>query len=408
MANTLKFGSGQWATKVGSTLAYNDENGNFKPLPFNFTRSTGGTRVNKDGLIEVVTNNKPRIDFLNDSNGALLLEPQRTNLALYSEQFDNAGWSKTGVGVTANDSTSPDGNTNADKLFNSVGTTGFASQTISLVSSTIYSGSVFAKNAGRNSLFVLFSGSGGSASCTFDLTTLTTTPSGGVTAKIEDYGGGWYRCSVVFTATSTGASAFRIYPTSTTGDGTSGVYLWGAQLEVGSYATSYIPTQGAIAGVTRVAESCNGAGNDQVFNDSEGVLFAEISALANDSTKRRITINNDSSSNFVQLEYRPTTNTIQVGVFNGASQGYFTELISNITLFNKIAYSYKLNEFKLYVNGIQLGVTINSGSVFLNGTLKNLSFDNGAGSDTFYGNVKQIQYYNTALTDAELQALTTI
>jgi hypothetical protein len=76
MANTLKFGNGQWATKVGSTLAYNDEGGNFKPLPFNFTRSTGGTRVNKDGLIEVVTNNKPRIDFLNDSNGALLLEPR--------------------------------------------------------------------------------------------------------------------------------------------------------------------------------------------------------------------------------------------------------------------------------------------------------------------------------------------
>jgi hypothetical protein len=79
MANTLKFGNGQWATKVGSTLAYNDEGGNFKPLPFNFTRSTSGTRVNKDGLIEVVTNNKPRIDFLNDSNGALLLEPSRTN-----------------------------------------------------------------------------------------------------------------------------------------------------------------------------------------------------------------------------------------------------------------------------------------------------------------------------------------
>jgi hypothetical protein len=97
MANTLKFGNGQWATKVGSTLAFNDENGNFKPLPFNFTRSTSGTRVNKDGLIEVVTNNKPRIDFLNDSNGALLLEPQRMNLVQYSEDFSNAYWSKTRI-----------------------------------------------------------------------------------------------------------------------------------------------------------------------------------------------------------------------------------------------------------------------------------------------------------------------
>lgn len=83
MANTLKFGSGQWATKEGSTLAYNDENGNFKPLPFNFERSTSATRVNKQGLIEVVSNNEPRIDFKDDSNGALLLEPSRSNLVTY-------------------------------------------------------------------------------------------------------------------------------------------------------------------------------------------------------------------------------------------------------------------------------------------------------------------------------------
>jgi hypothetical protein len=118
MSETLKFGNGQWATKVGSTLAYNDEGGNFKPLPFNFTRSTGGTRVNKDGLIEVVTNNKPRIDYLNDSNGALLLEPQRTNLALSSEEINNTGfWQLTNSGtITANSTISPDGYQNADTL----------------------------------------------------------------------------------------------------------------------------------------------------------------------------------------------------------------------------------------------------------------------------------------------------
>jgi hypothetical protein len=63
MAQTYKFGNGTWATKKGSTLAYNDENNNFKPLPFDFTRSTGATRVNKQGLIEVVSNNEPRIDL---------------------------------------------------------------------------------------------------------------------------------------------------------------------------------------------------------------------------------------------------------------------------------------------------------------------------------------------------------
>jgi len=100
MSNTLNLGTdGNWATKKDSLLAYNSENGNFKPLPFNFTRSTSATRVNKDGLIEVVTNNKPRIDFLNDSNGSLLLEPQRTNLIQYSKDFINSYWTKSGARI---------------------------------------------------------------------------------------------------------------------------------------------------------------------------------------------------------------------------------------------------------------------------------------------------------------------
>ena len=82
MSNTLKFGNGQWATKEGSTLAYNDENNNFKPLPFNFERGSSATVVNKDGLIETVGSDMPRIDYKDDSEGALLLEPQRTNYVL--------------------------------------------------------------------------------------------------------------------------------------------------------------------------------------------------------------------------------------------------------------------------------------------------------------------------------------
>ena len=89
MSNTLKFGNGQWATKEGSTLAYNDENDNFKPLPFNFERGSSATVVNKDGLIETVGSDMPRIDYKDDSEGALLLEPQSTNLITYSEAFDN-------------------------------------------------------------------------------------------------------------------------------------------------------------------------------------------------------------------------------------------------------------------------------------------------------------------------------
>ena len=82
--NTLKFGNGEWYGKEGTILAYNDENNNYKPLPFNFDRASSATRVNKQGLIETVGADQPRIDYLNDSNGALLLEPSRTNLIPYS------------------------------------------------------------------------------------------------------------------------------------------------------------------------------------------------------------------------------------------------------------------------------------------------------------------------------------
>ena len=90
MANTLNLGNGEWARKTGQVLAYNSENDNYKPLPFTFDRASSATRVNKDGLIETVGINEPRIDFLNNSKGHLLLEPERRNIAPYSE--DETQW----------------------------------------------------------------------------------------------------------------------------------------------------------------------------------------------------------------------------------------------------------------------------------------------------------------------------
>jgi hypothetical protein len=100
MANTLKFGNGQWATGNGTALAYNDENANFKPLPFDFTRASSGTVVNQSGLIETVGSGIPRIDFLGNTKGALLLEPSRTNSLLQSNQFDTT-WGTSSATVTS-------------------------------------------------------------------------------------------------------------------------------------------------------------------------------------------------------------------------------------------------------------------------------------------------------------------
>ena len=100
MANTLKFGNGEWYGKKDTILAYNDENSNYKPLPFDFSRASNATVINKDGLIEEVGSGQPRIDYLGNTKGALKLEPQRTNILTQSQAFDNAYWSKSGASVT--------------------------------------------------------------------------------------------------------------------------------------------------------------------------------------------------------------------------------------------------------------------------------------------------------------------
>ena len=117
MAKTFKFGeNGKWATKTGSSLAYNDQNDNFKPMPFSVIRDGIATRVNKEGLIEVVGKDKLRIDYTDSTKGVALLEPARTNLILESENFDNYFSKLNSATVTSNDITAPDGSQNGDKL----------------------------------------------------------------------------------------------------------------------------------------------------------------------------------------------------------------------------------------------------------------------------------------------------
>jgi hypothetical protein len=400
MANTLKFGNGQWGTKVGSTLAYNDEGGNFKPLPFNFTRSTSGTRVNKDGLIEVVTNNKPRIDFLNDSNGALLLEPERTNLQVNSEEFDNPLWLKNRASITPNDAISPSGLLNADKLVGTSGSSSYVYDGISVTFESAYTISVFAKYIDIEEFVILNFTQSGNAYFNIENGTIISNFGTITEPKIENYGNGWYRCSAKFTATATASVNYGFYLNNATDKS---VHIWGAQVELGSYPTSYIPTQGATA--TRVAETCNDAGNDQVFNGSEGVLFVEMSALANDSTTRRINLRNSSGSNQIRIEFGNSSNLISAVLFNGANQAVINNTSNNILNSNKIAFKYKENDFALWINGVEVGTDI-IGTTIGAGILDRI--DLSLSPNQTYSNIKQIQYFNTALTDLQLQQLTTL
>jgi hypothetical protein len=418
MANTLKFGSGQWATKVGSTLAYNDENGNFKPLPFNFTRSTSATRVNKDGLIEVVTNNKPRIDFLNDSNGALKLEPSRSNLLTYSEEFNNAAWNKYRLDLETNTQVSPSGVQNADTFTSSdgqVSVPAIATTNITFSGNTRYSCSIYAKKIGTTDLFVLgyvdnstgYTGGKASYNLTTQSITITQSPNASVTASMESVGNGWYRLVLNFLTIATPTFNYvemNIPLTNTTNT----FAIWGAQLEQGSYATSYIPTQGAIG--TRVAESCIGAGNNQVINSTEGVLFAEISALANDGTQRSLSLNDGTTNNRVQILFNDGASNVIRLLIKQTSYSEVSLLYSSgiITDYNKIAIRWGTVDVALWVNGVEVA-TVGIGGVFAPNVLTKLNFNAYSKFDApFFGKVKSVKVYNATLTDQELQALTKI
>jgi hypothetical protein len=407
MANTLKFGNGQWAVKEGSTLAYNDENNNFKPLPFNFERDSRATVVNKDGLIETVGSGEPRIDFSNDVKGALLLEPSRTNIAQRTEEFDNSYWTKTRTVVTANQTVSPNGNQTADKYI--LNCTSNRSQMTRILYSvgTQYTTSLFVKYDSVKYFYI--SNAGASAYRTvFDIEngTIISTGSSVDSSKIENYGNGWYRCSATFIAAYT-TLYYNLSPNSNNATFTNTTdfsYIWGAQVEQASYATSHIPTQGSA--VTRLADICNGAGNDQVFNDSEGVIYVETQPFIDgDFTSVYISLSdNTTGGNFITIQHR---NSGQLRVY----AGNFSTIIflQNIDMSEnlKIALQYEnITDFKLYVNGISYPIystPTNSAFVGLN------TFDfklRGSASGYWLGQVKEAKYFNTALTDTELAALT--
>jgi hypothetical protein len=189
------------------------------------------------------------------------------------------------------------------------------------------------------------------------------------------------------------------------GDGTSGIYIWGAQLEELSYATSYIPTSGVIA--TRLADSVSGAGDVNTFNSTEGVLYVETAAIGDTGVFEVISLSDGSADNIVAVLYRNTTNDFTAVVKSGGTTSMIkTIALADATDFIKVAVSYKLNEFKLYVNGV-LELTDTSGNTPIGLNTLQLTDGNGT-SNKFKGKVKDLRVYNTALTDAELIELTTI
>ena len=385
---------------------------------FAFTRGSSATRINSQGLIETVASgvsrlNYPLIDGVVNGCPSHLLEPSKQNTLSYSQDFFDSYWTKSGSSVNSNQETSPDGTLNADKLIENIDTVEhFLIRSIAIPIGN-YTWSIFAKSAERKYIVLRTNADGGAyKNACFDVELGVVVYDGlqNSEAKIEPFPNGWFRISGLSKESSGTTRNYQIHVSNSaitdngaisyTGDGTSGLYLYGAQLELG-YKTSYIPT--TTSAVTRSAETANGSGDASTFNDSEGVLMFEGSALANDGTNRRISISNGTTSNRLLLSYNSTSNEIQSFLANPTVQFNFYHTLSNSIEFNKIAVKYKQNDFALWVNGVKVATDTNG--TIANG-LNTLNFDEGSGASDFYGNTKQIQYFDSALTDSELEILT--
>jgi hypothetical protein len=398
MSNTLKFGNGEWYGKEGTILAYNDENNNYKPLPFTFDRDSVATRVNKQGLIETVGADQPRIDYLNDSNGALKLEPSRTNLITYSEDFSQSAWIKSNTSITSNVEISPDGTLNGSKIVGS----GYLQFLINAVASNVYTFSVFWKKDTSSVIKFRISSSGQDETITLNTETLSFSNITNIDDySVEEFGNGWYRLKITWTEQNTEVAGIRIICDES--DATSSLYIYGAQVEVGSYATSYIPTQGSA--VTRLADSCNNGGNEQVINSTEGVLYFEGSALDDDGTDRKITLSDGSLNNAINFGFSRFSGNINAEVKSGGvlqTSGFGATGIAQDNN-NKFALSWGGGVSKFYVNGtLASSYTSVTSPIGMNV----LNFSLSSGFQKSYLNCKDIRVYNTALSDSELQALT--
>ena len=374
---------------------------------FDFTRSGSATRINSQGLIETVANGQSRLNYPMIDGKVVgcphhILEPQRTNLLPYSEDF--SGYSAPNSAIVYNYGVSPTGLLNATLIYPPSSSSNVGLYT-SASSSTVGVLSCFVKVSGKN-FALLGTDNNINRYCVFDLVneTVVHEPSN-YQGKIEKYKDGWYRISSTYTSSAAANFPFIGVADNSSGtviaDGSNGILIFGLQYEHEGFPTSYIPTNGST--VTRSAETANGSGDADTFNDSEGVLMTEISALSDDSTNRIFGISNNSNFNeSILLRYSNNSNEIIAQVRKGGVYEFsMTHTLNDSTLFSKIAFKYKQNDFSLFVNGFEVD-TSPTGDIITGLDTLSLSY---VGGNQFYGNTKQIQYYNSALTDSELEKI---
>lgn len=387
-----------------------------------FTRSTTGTFVGSNGLIQTAAINVPRFDYDPTTLAlkGLLIEEQRANLATYSQDASNAAWNKTRASITVDATTAPDGALTADKLVEDTSATNThrtSVSTISMTSGTSYTFSIFLKAGERTFAVVALSAT--SAGSAFGqnpvvfvnlLTGAISSVSGTVTASsVVAFPGGWWRVSVSALATLTTTNSPTVFLAVSgssnvyTGNGTSGLFLWGGQVEVGSFATSYIPTVAST--VTRDPDTAamTGANFTSWYNPSEGSIAVTASSFRGTAGPAR------------NFQFDNGTNDYIIGTFgdillflNDDAVPFSLEITPTPPVpldgtVYKFASAWKANDFASVTTGV---VGTNTGTP-VPSIIGQLLLGSATGGGNLNGHLRNIDYYSTRLTNAQLRALWT-
>lgn len=380
------------------------------PTPV-LTRASTGTFIGSDGLIQSAAIDAARFDHdpVTLACKGLLIEESRTNLIIQSEDFSN-GWATTRASISVNQTASPTGATTADKLITdtSVSSNHRVDKTsVSLSLNTVYTFSVYAK-AGEYSGLALGVGAIVSQLVDYSLTGSgsVTRTSAGASGTIQQLSNGWYRCTCTFTSDLVLAShraCVFIGQSGTvftyTGDGTSSISIWGAQLEAGAFPTSYIPT--TTVGLARSADVCtiSSANFTGMYNQTEGAFFVDAFTPASGS-RIIVSADNNGATEVNKIFTNATLSAVEVTDGILQSQLLPGSIVANTAF--KLASAYKLNDFAASRNGATV-VTDAGGTLPTPNQLK-IGYEKAG--NTMCGCVASLRYYKKRLSDAKLQTLT--
>jgi hypothetical protein len=392
--------------KSGKAYAQIPTNGNGD---LTWTRASTALRTNSSGLLESMGSGVPRLSYMYGSCPALLLEPQRTNLALRSEEFDSVSWTKSNSSVTANTTTSPDGNTTADSLIeNTSSGLHFVSQTAGIGGT--YTLSFYVKANTRNWVYITMFDGIADRGAFFNVSTgVVGNIDSGVTASIQSVGNGWYRCIVTATNLAAFSSSCQLATAngtrSYTGNGTSGLFIWGVQLELGAYPTTYIPTTTASA--TRVADSFsrNNIYTNGLITSSGGTWFVELRgnlALGRDSSNVSLYLGDNltpTNGNGFYLVNGGGTDRLTIWKRVSGSGGF---LYTTITSTVKMAIKWNGSTADVFVNGTK----VVSASSFTTTLMEYLYSASGGPCQTEF--IQAMALYPTPLSDTDCTTLTTL